>query len=263
MRTRYDCLLDGVSLTQVDESLYVTDILEETPRMKWKTVRPARGGGMLLTDAHREALQVTVRFAIRENRVERRAQVMEAVQTWCHGTRLQLNTRPGRVLLGRCTELPRIGSALRWTGELSMTFTAWRVPYWQSEQASRVTLKGSGEAAGTLFVPGNAEEAPVSVLVKNTSSAACGSMTLRCGDTLMTFAGLGLAAGETLRAAYDEEDVLSLSIVGTNGAVRSAMGFRTGDSADGLYLACGKRGAVSVQMSGSFEAVFSARGRWV
>lgn len=262
MRTRYDCLLDGVSLTQVDECLYVTDIVEEAPRVRWKTVRPARGGGMLLTDAHREALQVTVRFVIRESRVQRRAQVMEAVQAWCQGTHLQLNTRPGRVLVGRCTELPRIGSALRWTGELWMTFTAWRVPYWQSEQASRVMLKGAGEAAGTLFVPGNAEEAPVSVWVKNTSSAACDDVTVRCGDTFMTFSGVGLAAGETLRAACDEEDVLSLSIAGTDGAVRSAMGFRTGDSADGLCLACGKRGPVSVGMNGNFEAFFSARGRW-
>ncbi len=262
MRTRYDCLLDGVSLTQVDDSLYVTDILEEAPQMKWKTVRPARGGGMLLTDAHREALRVTVRFAIRETRVQQRALVMEAVQAWCRGTHLQLNTQPERVLLCRCTELPRIGSALRWTGELSMTFTAWRVPYWQSEQASRVTLTGAGEAAATLFVPGNAQEAPVSVRVKNTSSATCDSVTLRCGDTFMTFAGLGLGEGETLRAAYDEEDTLSLSILGTDGAVRSAMGFRTGDSADGLFLACGERGSVSVQMSGGFEAIFSARGRW-
>lgn len=263
MRTRYDCLLDGVSLAQVDESLCVTDIWEEAPQMKWKTVRPARGGGMLLTDAHREALRVTVRFAIRESRVGRRAQVMEAVQFWCRGTRLQLNTRPGQVLVGRCTALPHTESALRWTEELAMTFTAWRVPYWQSEQESRLTLKGSGEAAGTLFIDGNAEEAPVSVWVKNTSSAACDSVTVRCGDTFMSFSGLGLAAGETLRVACDEEDVLSLSIAGTDGAVRSAMGLRTGDSADELCLICGKRGAVSVQMNGSFEAVFSARGRWV
>lgn len=262
MTSRFECLLDGVSLAQVDGQIYITDIVELPPEVRWQTARPARGSGMLVTDCHRRALQVKILFVIRHRQPEARALAMEQVRKWCRGRRLQISGRPGRWLSVRCTSLPQISSALRWTDTLETVFTAWDVPFWQDVRFSKASL-ADGDTEDLLFVPGCADYAPVSVALKNTSATVCSAATVTCGDTLIALSGLQLAGGETLLLLYDDEDRLSIAIENTSGNRRSAMACRSATSSDDLLLPCGKRSLIKVEMAQSFTADFSVRGRWL
>lgn len=271
MRTRFQCCLDGQPLEGAAPCAAILDIRESAPAMTCLTARPARGEGTLLLERSCDSRQVTVVFALRDRSPARRGEAMEAVQRWSRGTRLTVSSRPGRFLTVRCTALPAVDSALRWSEGLSMVFTAWEVPFWQDAHLSRVTLSGSAGSgvsplSGSLYAGGTALETPVNVQVKNTSSsAACQGLTLTAGETSFTFTNLALNAGETLRVQTDDCDRLMLQIASSSGSLRSAMAYRVGASSDALLLPCGSRGAVSVSAAESvtLEAAFSTRGRWL
>ena len=111
--------------------------------------------------------------------------------------------------------------------------------------------------AADLLLPGDADEVPVASTVTNAGDAPLSTLTLRCGDTSMTFEGLSIAPGASLRL-WTEGGVLHAEDVGGGGDLIMC---RTGDSHDLLLADCGRATAVSVTADQAVEAVFHARGR--
>ena len=65
MQTRYEVKMNGAALSALDESIYITDIQEEAPRMEVTTIGRAGMDGQTMTAENRLSLSVRVTFAIR------------------------------------------------------------------------------------------------------------------------------------------------------------------------------------------------------
>ncbi|MBE5795815.1 MAG: hypothetical protein E7327_00370 [Clostridiales bacterium] len=250
MNERFSCTLNGISPASIDPAVRVTDLTELPPRRRVVTVPTARHGLRLLRRV-RESLTVRVSFLIAEEDPVRRRTVLQALHRWAEpGGLLTVSDRPGQHLTVQCDTLPTM-SALCWTDELAIEFTAYAVPFWETDESAKVTTGSSA----TLTLPGNADECPVGAVVTNNGSAALTTLTLRCGDTQMTFSGLSLAAGKKFTLGMSD----GLLYADANGT--GALMLRSGDSSDLLLADGGAATPVSVTADQPVQAVFSGRGR--
>lgn len=250
MTNRFSCTLNGVSPESLDAAIRVTDLTELPPRRRVVTAPTARHGLMLLRHV-RESLTVRVSFLIAEYDPARRRALLAKLHAWADpGGILTVSDRPGQQLTVVCDTLPML-SALSWSDEVTIEFTAYRVPFW--EYAEETTVATASHA--TLTLPGTADECPVGATVAHIGSEPLTTLSLQCGDTQMTFDALSLAPGGVfmlrmedglLRADADGESVLMK---------------RTAYSSDLLLADCGTETAVSVTADQPVSAVFHARGR--
>ena len=85
MQTRYEVKMNGAALSALDDSIYITDIQEEAPRMEVSTIGRAGTDGQTMTAEKRLSLSVRVTFAIRAYDTARRkgtaVPVMPVVET--------------------------------------------------------------------------------------------------------------------------------------------------------------------------------------
>lgn len=251
MTPRFSCALNGVSPEQIDPALRVTDLTELPPRRRVASVPTARHGLMMLRRV-RESVTVRVSFILPEYDPVRRRALLQKLHAWGDpGGVLTTSDRPGQRLLVVCDTLPML-SALSWADEIHLEFTAYDPPFWEAQEETRVTTTGAAD----LLLPGDADEVPVACTVTNTGDAPLSTLTIRCGDTAMTFEGLSIAPGASLRL-WTEGGVLHAEDGGGGDLIMC----RTGDSHDLLLADCGRATAVSVTADQAVEAVFHARGR--
>lgn len=253
MKMRYACQMDGVELDSLAPSLYVTDIAEAAPAADHSVVALAGGGRRILRD-DRASLVVTVTFVIREYDVTRRKAVCQAVAAWAQGKHLSVNDRPGQRLRVACSKLPVVRSALRWTDSLSVEFTAWELPFWESVQEAQVARSGSGTAE--LRFPGTMADSPL--CAKLTASGSVNRVVIACGEQRYTLENLGMVSGDVLTIGQDDR---GLQFMRVND--RSVLACRTTDSSDEILLQPQAGNVIDLTADGSVAAVFSARGRWM
>lgn len=258
MRTRYDVRLDKKSLSAVDRSIYIIDIAYAQPDMRTAILgRGRRAGSDVLTRALASS-SVTVTFEIREADTVKRQNVLARVLAWAkNGGALTTSDRPGQRLYAVLDEPPVIGSALKWTQELRMTFAAYERPYWESEREETATLTGK-DTAGALYVQGTAEYTQVSVEVTTVNTGGIDTLDLTAGDTTLSFRNLGLKPGKTLVIDYDAKGRIRMMIDGA-----SVLHKRQGTSDDELRIPCGASANLIVHAGAKVTAVFKARGWYV
>ncbi|MGN1369639.1 MAG: hypothetical protein ACI4WX_12285 [Aristaeellaceae bacterium] len=252
MKTRYSVWMDGISLHDIDPSIYILDIQEQTPKLEAHTASKGMGDGMRLLRIQRQSLSVGIRFAIRERDTERRRDICSRVIAWARDGYLTTSDRPGQRLRVACTRFPTAESALKWTATLEMLFTAYDMPWWEAETPSSATYSGA-HGNVVLNVDGYAEsllEASV------TAEGEVSSMTIHANGGTFTFADLGLAAGDEMTISHDERGILSIMKGDT-----SMLGKRTAASADELTVNPGGN-TIYFTADASCTAVFSARGRY-
>lgn len=251
MTTRYEASMDGVALSSLDESIYITDIQEEAPRVDVATMGRAGLDGQMLTAERRLSLSVRITFAIRAYDTARRKDVLGKVLQWCaKGGALALSDRPGQVLDVVCSTLPAIGSALKWTDDIVATFTAYERPYFVSESPASAVVAGTGGTAALTPV-GTARDCVLEAMVTNASSETLDWVLITCGMQRMRFAGLGLAPGGTMR----------MEVV--RGILMLPVGKRTEDSADEIRLEQNTINNVTITADREISATLSARGVWL
>lgn len=253
MVTRYDAAINGTWLSEVDESVIVTDVQEQAQERISTGERPLRSG-LRFIRRKRESLTVSILFVIWEQDVERRKEILQKVLEWIAGADgggyLEVNDRDGQRLYVQVSRTPSLASALRWTDELTLELAAYEQPFWTDSDYVRT----STSSAGSLYVPG-AGETPCEADVTNTGGSAVTYVTISAGDTSMTFSGISLSAGQVLSISYDARGVLSARI-----GSASVLPMRTESSADDLNVRCGQHNSVSVSANGSVTATFKARG---
>lgn len=253
MRTRYDAAINGTWLSELSDSIVVTDIREQEAKSRVSTAERLLMDGVRYIRSQRQTLSVVIAFVIWEQDVERRKEIMQRVQAWAMSNgdpvRLETNDRDGQMLSVRCSAPPSLASALKWQEELAVTFTAYEMPFWRDLAYSKTTIT----ANGTLYVPGMGETV-VDAEITNTGSSTITALTLTCGETAFAFSGLTFGAGQKLVIAHDDVGVLSAKIGDT-----SVLANRTVESDDELVALCNAYNSISVS-GGTVSAVFKARG---
>ena len=253
MMTRYRVWLDGLGLHDLDPCLIITDVCESAPRMQLKTAARAQGDGLVRTRRTRQSLSVTVRFLIREYDPMRRQGVMQKLHAWAQGHCLTFSHRPGQELLVTLDAFPTVTSALKWTEELSITFTAYALPYWRSVEPATLTTN----ASAAMMVEGTAPFAPADVTVTTGGSGTTTAITVQTGSHAITLQRLSLAPGATVVFSYDDQGVLHITSGGA-----SLLSRRTADSADDLLMIPGQSNTVSCSGDQPLTATFAVKGVW-
>ena len=252
MKTPFDCALNGVLLSSLDEAICVQDIREEAPKLRTSALSLPMEGQRLLRQ-QRESLTVQVIFAIHAEDPVRRRAVLQNVLAWAaQGGLLTTLDRPGQQLSVLCTALPAM-SAEDWAAPLTLSFTSVRVPYW--EATDEVTVSGS--AVLTLDTPGTAESAPVDVVVINDTTSLVDTLTLYCGGTRMEFTDLHLPSSGMF-LLLQSGGILSAQVAG-----RSVLPCRTPESDDLLLAPCGRSCVVYASAAEPLQATFTVRGRYL
>lgn len=244
MITRYGVWLDSLPLHELDPTIYITDIQEQPPRMDVQTSPRAGGPGMFVTKRTRQSLSVVVRFAVREYDVTRRKAVMQKIIAWAKGGKyLAINDRPGQRLRVEVDTMPTITSALKWTQELSITFTAYAMPFWESDTPDIITTAGTA----SMLVQGDADTALVDAEIIPTGFA----VTVSAGNSSITLQGVS----GPVSLSHGDDGILRITSGGA-----SILSKRTPASSDDLTAIPGQENTFAVTGG---EATFTARGRWM
>ena len=252
MTTLFDCTLGGVLLSSLDESICVLDLREDAPKLRHATAA-AWHDGLHLLDAQRESLTVRVSFLLADYDPVSRREALAALHAWaCPGGILTVSDRPGQQLQVECDTLPMM-SALCWSDEMSIDFTAYAVPFWETAEETSAATTGSA----ALTLPGTADDCPVCVEVANTGPDALTTLTLQCGDTQIAFEGLAIPPGIVLSLGYRD----GLLYAEADGV--SVLMQRTAASSDCLLADAGSAVSVAVTADQHVSAIFHGRGRFL
>ena len=253
MMTRYACRLNGIDLSSIDPAIYVLDVSTVSSVRDLATTPLAGRNGQRITKRTTNSLSVEEKFEIHEQNTVHRALIAEKVTEWAIlGGILTTNDRPERRLHVICETLPNF-SALRWTSSLTATFTAFEIPFWESEFPQNVMIDGNGEAQ--MIAPGFADDSRVWASVTNAGTGAITAVDLTAGQTALHFSGLALPFNSTLEVGTDEHGVFYARI-----GSESVLSKRTAESSDELRLEAGKFGKLSVSADGKAKTRFSVRG---
>lgn len=255
MITRYRVSLNHESLDALAQEIMILDVAYTSTVYALQATALAARHGQLVHSRTIPTAGVSVTFEIHTQNIARRQEVCEMVRRWAmRGGEMRVNSRPHEYLRVVCDTPPVIPSDLKWTGKITIVFTAYECVFWEQDEAWSVSVP-AGES-GTMIVPGSAEETPVSVKVVNGSGQTVNSLTVTAGDTVFSFADLALADGETLDIGYDEHGFLYI-----RAGSASKMDERTPESSDELTIRQRESAALSVTADAEVTATFTARGR--
>lgn len=253
MRTRYSCRLNGVDIADIDQSIILLDVIVHPPAREIQTTALYGADGQRVGKKRTSSTSVEVRFEIHERNTERRAYVMERVAKWAGaGGELTIRERPGRRLNVVCESFAAL-DALKWASPMTITFTAFCIPFWEDIYPCTATINENGET--TMSVPGFAAPARVSAAVKNVGNSTISAVELSAGETRVCFDGLTLETDGVLEVGYDENAVFYAKIAGMG-----VLSKRTAASSDELRMEVGKHGRIHVETDGTAQTTFKARG---
>lgn len=240
-------------MSEISSSVFITDIREQKPEMAVRLEEKAKGYGVRMVRAQRQYTVVRIGFVIRDQDVERRKNVMQDVQKWAaKGGKLTINDRPGQVLHVVCTDPPMLGSALKWTEEMHVDFTAYTLPFWEGVETHTYTTTGSTR----VYVPGTHDVCQASAVVTNKSGVLT-DLLIQTEKSSIRFEGLSVANGGKVEVGHDDNGYFY-----AKHGTQSLIGKRTTGSDDDLLVESGYS-EVLVQGNTPVEMAFSVKGWWI
>lgn len=253
---RYEAWINGIGLTTLSDKIYLIDIQESAPKIALSTIENAKYGGLRLTERTRQRLDVTLTFLVRERNGELRAEILEDILAWIADGELSVNTRPNQVLQVKYTDLPAVGSSLRWTDTLSVTFTAYNTPYWLAAKPTRKTAACVATVEKEIIIApvGTAETTMLEFSL--TASDDVDSVVIASNGYTITLSDIGAVSGDVIAGTYDADGYQHFTL---NGA--SIYEKRTGD--DDIPMNCRQPNTVTVTTDGDATFTAIARGRFL
>lgn len=257
MITRLRASLDGHALDAIADEIYIIDAAYMTPPFSVASSTYAARDGSLVHSRTTPMTQATITFEIHEADVERRQSICMDVQRWAmRGGWLEISDRPGQRMRVVCDTPPVIGSALKWTDKIRVSFTAYDKPWWEDIRARRVSV--GADSAVTLYVAGSVDRVPIDAVLKNASGTTVQTVTVHAGDTTMQLYGLNWQDGGEIVVAHDERGYLTLTMDGA-----SIMHLRTPESSDELEIRTNAHERIALEAAEGVTMTVEARGRWV
>jgi hypothetical protein len=253
---RYDVWLNGVSLTSVSEKIYIIDVQEADPKLSIATVDNAKYQGLRMTERTRQSRTVKVTFQVRERDSAARAVILDDIMGWIADGDLCVSYRPNQILRVKWTDLPAVGSALKWADTLSVSFTAYTDPYWVTADHATATGTCLAGVAKTITLAPVGSVPDAYLEFDATASEAVTTLSVAANGWEWTFSALGLAAGDVLRAYYDANGYQRFA---KNGV--SVYEKRAGD--DDILLTARTANTITVTANGGMSFKAKARGRYL
>lgn len=272
----YDASLDGVSIHTLAEEIILRDIVENPASMDVKTVNRAMSPGMLETSRTRRKLEIDLVCVIYTQDSRRRAEIASMITAWANkGGWLTVNTRPGVGLRVRPGQTPGQGSSLRWQEDITISLTAYEIPYWEEEGLGATISFGTewddavGMYVGSRVIRpnGNTGTVPVTCFAFNMAEATTPLTHLKIvvDHTMMEFEDMYIDGGGVLggwfEIAYDENGLLNIRNIKSEDS--SLMRYRTAESNDDLLARCNKDNQIHVYSDAMVNITFYAKGRWL
>ena len=253
MQSRHEIWLNGLPLSTINEKIRIEDISYSLGRINTDTFRRGNYDGSILTNAIYETSAVTVTFYVLEYSVYARTEIMQAIAKWAmKGGKLSCSDRPLQHIYVRLDSPPVIASAQKWTQKCTMTFRAYGMPFWQSDDYDQVRISGTDV---TKILPdlGAIDGFPEVRLV--VSSGTLTNLQINCGLTVFKFTGLSLGAGKEFIITHDPDTwLLKITADGT-----SAYANRTEDSSDELRTMAGENNTIRIQANTSVSGDVTVR----
>lgn len=263
MITRYSAWINNIGLQDIDDSIYIVDIVERDPDEEIIKAERSMSGGTRFIRVNRHSLSVVIRFAIRERNPARRSDIVSRIRGWAREGYLTTSDKPGKRLYVVCEYQPMLDSALRWNETLELTLTAYDVPWWEDERmdsgVAESVISATNEGQMAVCYLSNAGNAPAPTSVEVTAMGDIDTLRIYVDEqNRMKFENLDMHDGDVFTLTYDERGLASYKVNGI-----SVMDKRTGNSQDNVMLSPG-RGYVLVQWCESpFTVRASVRGRWL
>ena len=241
MLLRFEATNGGAKFSEIADEAILLDIIEQPAETSVQTDRYAGGSGTLASSATRTALKVQLVYVIYTQDPSRWATVHDLVAKWAaSASKLTVSTRPGKMLVGKFYTAPARGSALRWTDELTITFIAYEVPYWQDENVSVSAFISKGDTV-KVNCQCTADRVPLELMITNdTSNPITEVLIVVAGQYKMHLKGLNLVTPpqeglvEEHALVIDAKDGHTTRIFVTDEQNTSMLHTRTADSVDVL-----------------------------
>ena len=250
--------LNGQYLDTLYGSIVIRGIEFDAPKMNIQTIDKMGGVGQRVTSCRYETLDVIVKWAmdVPKSDLIMRRKIYEDVCRWAnHGGWLTVNFLPERRLWVDKTELSSAGDLRDWTGEYTITFRAYGVPFWQDVFPSSISQTSYSGGTLSLPIPG-AFRTVLNIEFKNTSGSTLNTFSVAVGGYTIGLSGLSCANNSTLKITHGTDGLLKI-LVGTT----SKYDKRTATSADDLYVDPGTA-SVTVTTERSGNLTISAYGRY-
>lgn len=275
MLLRFDAINGGAKFSEIAEEVILLDIIEDPAEMNVQTSPLAGGPGMLVSSATRKSLTVRLVYVIREMDPVRRAELRDKVARWAYqASQLEISTRPGKQLSAKAYIPTAQGSALRWTDELTITFTAYQLPYWVDSQVTGEihSTDEFGLIGAVAITPNGADVAiPVSCVVAPSEPGTLTDFEIGVGNTKIVLSGLEVINGMVEVDGFNEyrEDSLYIeSATGHDMRIRDNNGksylhTRTASSNDTLMAVQGIRNVIYAKANIKCDVYFYWSGWWL
>ena len=253
--------LGGVQLDGLDNRIIITGIDEAAGKDSITGVGSALGNGQRITNKKRDTLDVTVKFAlnIRNTDMAAREELLEKVISWAApGGWLRVGSRPGKQLMVTLAQAPGSGDMFNWANDFTIVFRAYSVPFWMESNAVSVKSGTAANGSMTIEVPGNTETV-AGATIENKSGKTINKLTLKVGDSEISFTDLNLGGADTLYIEHTTRpDIAFLKI--RTGAGGSVMAKRSG--ANDLKVQPGQN-AITFTADRAVVVTVNVRGRYL
>lgn len=255
MNTICTCSLNGINPQLHSEALILNDVRELPPEIQRTVVNVAARNGSRLLRTRAEGLSVSLDFELHELNAAARLELCRYLAYWAApGGWLTLSHRPGQRLWVTCDAPPTLTSALRWTEPITVTFTAWEAPWWESVNVTSAT--GTGRSGHVTIRPPGDQKTCLQWEI--TAQTTVTSLTVKTERESIHLRNFTLPPGETLLLDYDD-----LRLPRLTAQSRSYLAHRTPESAEDLMLLPGVDNTVTWEADGNVAVKFTARGRYL
>ena len=266
MQLRHRVALDGIQLDEVDSRIMIQRVETGAGKENISSVSLMGGSGSRVTNAHRDSIDITVKFCIRlkKRSMAEREEVLEKANAWAFaGGWLTVNYKENRRIRVFRAQAAEIGDPWEWTKVYQIVFRACGVPYWQQANPAIVMQQGTSNTYLTLGISGS-EKSVLNAEFKNTSGSTINTFDLSTYESSMSFSDLGLGNGETLIIDHSDNGKrcnLRLRIRSTGGSYRSVMNKRSTGSGDELLVSPGTE-SIHLSAGGTGKITVSCYGRF-
>lgn len=259
----YRVYLDGQGVQDMAPEIRVANVQERGAELEIQQSPNAKYDGAHVVGMFRRGKEITVNLRLSARHMEERARLVDRIQAWASaGGDLTVNYRPHQRLRVICTGYPDLGGAWKWQEELSLTFTAYGVPFWEDETLTVSSLGTAGTSKDiSIQPPGTAEKCFLRWDLTNSGSGTLTALKLASLDngSFITLNGLSIAPGGRVVADYDLNGYLTIR----DGNGNSLLNKRNADSYDDVTLTQRKGNTIRVTADSPVTGFLSARGLYL